>query len=67
MSTTEQNNENFYSSNLTLNIELPKSYTFEPKEDITTYELSQCLMFLFGNAYGLNNASDEVKRHFREQ
>ena len=30
-------------------INIPKSYLFKPKEDITTFELAQCLSFMFLN------------------
>lgn len=45
---------------------LPKSYVFEPKEDITAYELAECLKHLFGTNYGIESEPETIKRHFTE-
>lgn len=45
---------------------LPKSYAFEPKEDITAYELAECLKYFFGTNYGIESEPETIKRHFKE-
>lgn len=46
---------------------LPKSYAFEPKEDITAYELAECLKYCLGrNASGLELEPETIKRHWSE-
>lgn len=59
------NGEHFIGSKDT-NYVLPKSYAFEPKEDITAYELAECLKHLFGTNYGIESEPETIKRHFTE-
>lgn len=43
-------------------------FNWNPKEDITAYELSLCLPFLFGDHYGIATISslpDNAQRHFQ--
>lgn len=51
----------------------PKSYSWEPKEDITAYELAQCMPILMAMSLGyqvegaISDLPDNSKRHFREE
>lgn len=51
----------------------PKSYSWEPQEDITAYELAQCMLVLitaimgFPVEHAINQLSDSCKRHFEEE
>lgn len=48
-------------------IVLPKSYEFKPQEDITAFELAQCMTYLIhGNGLLLQQEDDSVKRHFKD-
>lgn len=49
-----------------INYVLPKSYAFEPKKDITAYELAECMKHLFGTNYGIESEPETIKRHFTE-
>lgn len=50
----------------------PKSYSWEPKENITAYELAQCMPILITAMRGspvedaINQLPQSCKRHFRE-
>jgi hypothetical protein len=55
----------------TLTIRQPKSYNFEPKEDITAYEVALILPIVISNGdpYFVENLLEKhptMKRHFQE-
>lgn len=62
----ELSNGEFFIGLPDTNYVLPKSYNFEPKEDITAYELAECLKYFFGSTYGLESEPETIKRHFKE-
>lgn len=51
----------------------PKSYSWQPKEDITAYELAQCLPALLVSIKGLvvqpeiERLPENCRRHFEEE
>lgn len=51
----------------------PKSYSWEPQEDITAYELAQCMPVLitaimgFPVEHAINDLPENCKRHFTEE
>lgn len=51
----------------------PKSYSWNPQEDITTYELALCLPVLLTSIYVLpvetqiNDLPENCRRHFEEE
>jgi hypothetical protein len=52
-------------------LRLPKSYHWNPLEDITTYELALCVPILGMQSavcveYAVNRLPDNAKRHFKE-
>lgn len=46
-------------------IKLPIQYVFDPKEDITAYELAQLLPYLLGNAMVNEDGKGLPVRHLR--
>jgi len=51
---------------------VPKRYEWQPKEDITTYELALCVSIITRGAYGSDvedaiiASPENVQRHFQE-
>lgn len=54
-----------YVSTSTFRITLPLEMIWQPKEDITTYELAMCLPYLFRNQGVMPYDIDKSLPHFR--
>lgn len=60
--------ENNYSKNKvrTINFEMPLCYSFEPKEDITAFELAKILPLCFGKIQPIDlDKLGSAQRHLR--
>ena len=62
--TVDLNLTSSYITSHSMTIQLPLQMEWEPKEDITAYELSMCLPYLLG-ANLMPGELDETKSHFR--
>lgn len=52
---------------LNIDADAGKPYLYEPQPDITTYELSRCVIYLSRRmSHGLENEPESVRRHWRE-
>jgi hypothetical protein len=54
----------------TIKIHTPKTYLWDPKPDITAYELALCLPAAYATTFHhhyYNQLPDEAKRHWKEQ
>lgn len=74
MNNSEQNPQSYQAdvnSNIFINIEndikfsIPLEMRWQPKEDITTYELAKCLPYLFRYNGTFPNEIDKNESHFR--
>ena len=59
------NNENYILTSLDYKMVLPLQMEWQPKEDITTYELAMCMIYFFRPGGVMPYEVDDTLSHFR--